>query len=175
MFPGCLHDFSRMFLGCSGGSYWPGEIWWSFQMKVSKGIRWSPTIWWSQKLLFDDPQVFDDPQLFDDPQVFDDQLVVWTLIIEKSTMIPPSLMVLFQTQFVAIFKEFNTAINLLRIVTSLLCNVSTMFLLHQRLPKNRIVKNWETLQRSEEWATQISWMHCWLWGDACGSNLLLQF
>merc|ERR1711963_610223 len=47
--------------------------------------------------LFDDPQVFDDPQLFDDPQVFDDQLEVWTLIIEKSTVIPPSLMVLFNS------------------------------------------------------------------------------
>ena len=45
---------------------------------------------------FDDPQVFDDPQPFDDPQVFGDQLEVWTLIIEKSTVIPPSLMVLFQ-------------------------------------------------------------------------------
>ena len=43
----------------------------------------------SQQLLFDDSQVFDDPQLFDD------QLEVWTLIIEKSTVIPPSLMVLF--------------------------------------------------------------------------------
>ncbi len=43
----------------------------------------------------DDPQVFDDPRLFDDPQLFDDQLEVWTLIIQKSTVIPPSLMVLF--------------------------------------------------------------------------------
>ena len=32
---------------------------------------------------------------FDDPQIFDDQLEVWTLIMEKSTVIPPSLMVLF--------------------------------------------------------------------------------
>ena len=45
--------------------------------------------------MFDDPQVFDDPQLFDDPRLFDDQLEVWTLINEKSTVIPPSLMVLF--------------------------------------------------------------------------------
>ena len=48
-------------------------------------------------LLFDDPSqqlLFDDPQVFDDPQLFDDQLEVWTLIIEKSTVIPPSLMVL---------------------------------------------------------------------------------
>ena len=71
MFPGCLQDFSRMFSGCSDGSYWPGGIWWSFQMKVwtlkiqrnpmnpnysmipaaairwSPGIRWSPAIRWS--------------------------------------------------------------------------------------------------------------------------------
>ena len=43
----------------------------------------------------DDPQLFDDPQPFDDPQLFDDQLEVWTLIIQKSTVIPSSLMVLF--------------------------------------------------------------------------------
>ena len=36
--------------------------------------------------------------LFDDPQLFDDQLEVWTLIIEKSTVILPSLMVLFLGQ-----------------------------------------------------------------------------
>ena len=34
---------------------------------------------------------FNDPKLFDDPQLFDDQLEVWTLIIQKSTVIPPSL------------------------------------------------------------------------------------
>ena len=44
----------------------------------------------------DDPKLFDDPQLFDDLQLFDDQLEVWTLIIQKSTVIPPSLMVLFR-------------------------------------------------------------------------------
>ena len=38
---------------------------------------------------------FDDPQLFDDLQLFDDQLEVWTLIIQNSTVIPPSLIVLF--------------------------------------------------------------------------------
>lgn len=43
----------------------------------------------------DNPQLFDDPQIFDDPQLYDDQLEVWTLIIQKSTVIPPSLMVLF--------------------------------------------------------------------------------
>ena len=48
-----------------------------------------------------DPKDLDDPQLFDDPsysmipQLFDDQLEVWTLIIQKSTVIPPSLMFLF--------------------------------------------------------------------------------
>ena len=47
-----------------------------------------------------DPKDLDDPQLFDDPsysmipQLFDDQLEVWTLIIQKSTVIPPSLIVL---------------------------------------------------------------------------------
>ena len=38
---------------------------------------------------------FDDPQLFDDLQLFDDQLEVWTLIIQNSTVIRPSSMVLF--------------------------------------------------------------------------------
>ena len=71
MFAGCLQDFSRMFSECSAGSYWPGGIWWSFQMKVwtlkiqrnpmipnysmipaaamrwSPGIQWSPGIRWS--------------------------------------------------------------------------------------------------------------------------------
>ena len=32
---------------------------------------------------------------FDDPQLFDDQLEEWTLINQKSRVIPPSLMVLF--------------------------------------------------------------------------------
>ena len=39
---------------------------------------------------------FNDSKEFDDPQLFDDQLEVWTLIIEKSTVIPPSLMVLLR-------------------------------------------------------------------------------
>ena len=34
MFSGYLQDFSRRFSGCSDGSYGPGGIWWSFQMKV---------------------------------------------------------------------------------------------------------------------------------------------
>ena len=49
----------------------------------------------SESTDFNDPKEFDDPQLFDDPQQFDDRLEVWTLIIQKSTVIPPSQMVLF--------------------------------------------------------------------------------
>ena len=45
--------------------------------------------------LFNDPLLFDDPQIFDDPQLYNNQLEVWTLTIQKSTVIPPSLMVLF--------------------------------------------------------------------------------
>ena len=72
MFSGCLQDFSRVFSGCSDGSCGPGGIWWSFHMKAGT-------------LMIQ----------FDDPQLFDDQLEVWTLINQKSTVIPPSLMVLF--------------------------------------------------------------------------------
>ena len=43
---------------------------------------------------FNDPQLFDDPKLFDDLHLFYDQLEVWTLIIQKSTVIPSSPMVL---------------------------------------------------------------------------------
>ena len=49
----------------------------------------------SESMDFIDQKEFDDPQLFDDTQLFDDQLEVWTLIIQKSTVILPSLMVLF--------------------------------------------------------------------------------
>ena len=90
MFSRCFQDvcrICRMFSGCSDRSYWPGGIWWSFQMKVwTLKIQRNPmipTIRWSQQLLFDDPQLFDN------------QLEVWTLIIEKSTVVPPSLMALF--------------------------------------------------------------------------------
>ena len=48
----------------------------------------------NESMNYKDPKESDDPQLFHDPQLFDDQLEVWTLIIEKSTVIPPSLMVL---------------------------------------------------------------------------------
>ena len=71
MFPGWLQVFFRMIIS----------------NERSKGTRWSPTIRWSA--------LFDDPQPFDDPQLFNDQLEVWTLIIQKSTVILPSLMVLF--------------------------------------------------------------------------------
>ena len=103
MFSRCSQDVCRIFPGYSNGSCGPGGIWWSFQMKVwtlmtqGKSMIPSysmiPAILWSQ--LFDDHQLFDDPKLFDDPQLFDDQLEVWTLIIQKSTVIPPSRMVLF--------------------------------------------------------------------------------
>ena len=90
MFPGCLQDFSRMFSGCSDGSYWPGGIWWSFQMKVwtlkiqrnpmipnysmipaadirwSPGIRWSPAIRWSIRSMdFDNRKVYGDTSITD--------------------------------------------------------------------------------------------------------------
>ena len=66
-----------------------------------------PAILWSQ--LFDDPQLSDDPKLFDDPQVFDDQLEVWSLIIQKSTVIPPSLMVLFSCVYALLLRLANVA------------------------------------------------------------------
>ena len=45
----------------------------------------------NESMDFNDPKEFNDPQLFDDPQLFHDQLEVWTLIIQKSSVIPPSL------------------------------------------------------------------------------------
>ena len=96
MFPGCLQDFSRMFSGCSDGSYWPGGIWWSFQMKVwtlkiqrnpmipnysmipaaairwspgnrwSPGIRWSPAIRWSIRSMY-----FDNRKVYSDTSITD--------------------------------------------------------------------------------------------------------
>ena len=63
-----------MFSGCSYGSCGPGG---------------------NESMDFIDAKEFDDPQLFDERQLFDDQLEVWTLIIQKSTVIPPSPMVLF--------------------------------------------------------------------------------
>ena len=46
---------------------------------------------------------FKDPKELDDPKLFDDQLEVWTLIIQKSTVIPPSLMVLFFLETLLLF------------------------------------------------------------------------
>ena len=54
---------------------------------------------------FDDPQLFDDPRPFDDPQLFDDQLEIWTLIIQKSTVIPSSPMVLLTLWVIALSKK----------------------------------------------------------------------
>ena len=90
MLPGCLQDFSRMFSGCSDGSYRPGGIWWSFQMKVwtlltqrnsmipnysmipvaaiwwFPGIRWSLAIRWSVRSMdFDNRKVFGDTSITD--------------------------------------------------------------------------------------------------------------
>ena len=84
IFPGCLQDFSRMFSGCSDGSYWPGGIWWSFQMKVrtlkiqrnpmipnylmipAAAIWWSPDIRWSIRCMdFDNPKVYGDTSITD--------------------------------------------------------------------------------------------------------------
>ena len=45
--------------------------------------------WWNLMIISNESMDFNDPQLFGD------QLEVWTLIIQKSTVIPPSLMVLF--------------------------------------------------------------------------------
>ena len=82
MFPGCLQDFSRMFSGCSDGSYWPGGIWWSFQMKVwtlmvqrnplipnysmIPAIRRSAAIRWTiGSMDFDNPKVYGDTSITD--------------------------------------------------------------------------------------------------------------
>ena len=48
----------------------------------------------NESMDFNDPKEFDDPQLLDDPKLFDDQMEVWTLIIQKSTVIPSSQMVM---------------------------------------------------------------------------------
>ena len=84
MLSGCLQDFSSMFSGCSDGSYWPGGIWWSFQMKVwtlkiqrnpmipnysmipAAAIRWSPATWWSIRSMdFDNRKVYGDTSITD--------------------------------------------------------------------------------------------------------------
>ena len=88
MFSRYSQDFSRMFSGCYDGSYGPGGIWWSFQMKVwtlmiqrnpmipsysmipairwSPAIPWSPTIRWSiGSMDFDYPKVSGDTSITD--------------------------------------------------------------------------------------------------------------
>ena len=102
MFAGFFQDVFRM-LRWVLWAWW--DFKWSFQMKVWTSMTQKnsmipsysmiPAILWSQ--LFDDPQLFDDLQPFVDPQLFDDQLEleVWTLIIQNSTVIRPSPMVLF--------------------------------------------------------------------------------
>ena len=92
MFSRCSLDVPRMFAGFFEDVFrmlrWVLWALWNLMIISNEsmdfsdpGTRWSPTIWWSQ--------------LFDDLQLFDDRLEVWTLIIQKSTVIPPSLMVLF--------------------------------------------------------------------------------
>ena len=60
---------------------------------------------------FNDPKEFHDPQVFDDPKEEE-----WTLIIQKSTLIPPSSVVSF-LRYLSPFVErfyiyiFNTAWN----------------------------------------------------------------
>ena len=61
--------------------------------------------------LFDDPQLTDDPKLFDDPQLFNDQLEVWSLIIQKSRVIPSSLMVLFWYCQVSLLLPISEAVS----------------------------------------------------------------
>ena len=46
-------------------------------------------------IISNDSRDSNDPKELDDPQLFDDQLEVWTLIIQKSMVIPSSPMVLF--------------------------------------------------------------------------------
>ena len=61
---------------------------------------------YDQKVFSNGNTIFDDPKEFDDPLVFDDQkgFEVWTLIIQKSTVIPSSSMVLFHFS-----KQYNIA------------------------------------------------------------------
>ena len=82
-FLGCSLDIPSMIAGFLQDDHFK----WNIQ-RNSMIPKYSiiPAIRWSQ--------LFNDPQPFDDPQLFDDQLEVWTLI-EKCTVIPPSLMVLF--------------------------------------------------------------------------------
>ena len=67
--------------------------------------------WWNLMIISNERMDFNGPKELDDPQLFDGQLEVWTLIIQKSTVIPPSLMVLFdiyiQNAFVRCVQSFH--------------------------------------------------------------------
>ena len=80
MFSRCSLDVLRMFAG--------------FFQDIFPMLRWVLWAWWNLMIISNESVDFNDPKEFNDPQLFDDQLEVWTLIIQKSTMIPPSPMVL---------------------------------------------------------------------------------
>ena len=112
MFSRCFHDiWSKSFFKWKFCLWWFKRIWWS----LADGLKVisNESTDFNDPEDFDDSQLFDDPQLFVDPQQFDDQLEVWTLIIEKSTVIPPLLMVLFSWSgsiriviMLAVFSEY---------------------------------------------------------------------
>ena len=60
-------------------------------------------------------------QLFNDPQLFHDQLEVWILIIQKSTVIPPSLMVLLIISSIVLFTFGVIVFLLVSLVLSCIC------------------------------------------------------
>ena len=103
MFAGFFQDVFRMLR-------WVLWAWWNLMIISNEGMDFNdpkefddhqlfddpsysmiPAILWSQ--LFYDPQLFDDPKLYNYPQLLNDQLEVWTLIIQKPTVIPSSPMV----------------------------------------------------------------------------------
>ena len=94
MFLRCFQDVCRIFTGCFQDALM-GLIGLVELIISNESMNFKDPKESDDPQLFDDPQVFNDPQVFDDSQLFDDQLEVWTLIIEKSTVIPPSLMILF--------------------------------------------------------------------------------
>ena len=97
----------------SRGSLYVPKMFAGFFQNVFRMLRWVLWAWWNLMIIsnestdFNDPKELDDPQLFDDPsylmipshsmipRLFDGQLEVWTLIIQKSTVILPSFIVLF--------------------------------------------------------------------------------
>ena len=83
MFSRCFQNVCKIFPGC-------------FQdAPIGLVGGWNLMIISNESMDFYDPKEFDDPKLFDDPQLFNDQLKVWTLIIQKSTVIPSPPMVLY--------------------------------------------------------------------------------